>query len=130
MVSELTLVMSRPAIASATGSISSIKEASTLPVVDKGRVVAANGKDTPASKQSDSVASPDDVKEAVHKMRDYMQTIDRDLSFSIDEESGVTVVKVIDPTTNEVVRQIPSEDVMKVLRSLQSGGGLLSDVKA
>lgn len=63
-------------------------------------------------------------------MKDYMQRIDRDLNFTIDKDSGMTVVKVIDPSTDEVVRQIPTEEIMRVVRSLESGGGLLSEIKA
>lgn len=91
--------------------------------------LATAGKDFPSGQQIDS-QTPSDVVEAVQKMRDHMQVIDRDLHFSVDEDSGLTIVKVIDPETKEVVRQIPSEDIMRVVRSLESGGGLLSDVTA
>ncbi len=90
----------------------------------------AGDKGVPVSQQPGANVSSEDVMEAVHKMQDYMQVIDRDLHFSIDEESGITIVKVIDPETKEVVRQIPSEEVMRVVRSLENGGGLLSDVTA
>ena len=96
----------------------------------KENIVATDGKNMPLLNRTDPVITPDDVKEAVHKMQDYMQVIDRDLHFSVDEDSGITVVKVIDPETKEVVRQIPSEDVLRVVRSLEKGGGLLSDVTA
>lgn len=92
--------------------------------------VAASGKSSPVEKTSESASSREDVMEAVHKMRDYMQVIDRDLHFSVDEQSGVTVIKVVDPATDEVVRQIPSEEVMRVVRSLENGGGLLTKIKA
>lgn len=96
----------------------------------KEKVFAADGKNVPVVGQFDSSITSDGVNEAVHKMRDYMQVIDRDLHFSVDEDSGVTVVKVIDPETKEVVRQIPSDDVLRVVRSLEKGGGLLADITA
>lgn len=131
MVSELTgASISRQLVATTalnprTSEIISLPQGSS-----KSTALAADGKGVPVSQQSGSNVSSDDVMEAVHKMRDYMQVIDRDLHFSIDEDSGVTVVKVIDPETKEVVRQIPTEDVMRVVRSLEKGGGLLSDVTA
>lgn len=92
--------------------------------------VAVSGNDVPPARPAVSAASHEDVLEAVHKMKDYMQRIDRDLNFTIDKDSGMTVVKVIDPSTDEVVRQIPTEEIMRVVRSLESGGGLLSKIKA
>jgi flagellar protein FlaG len=123
MVNELTLTTVRQAAPPAAISPSVSVEA-------QGAKVAASGKNAPSTQSSDSAASRTDVLEAVHKMRDYMQIIDRDLHFSVDEDSGLTIVKVIDPSTDEVVRQIPCEEVMRVVRSLESGGGLLSDIKA
>ena len=71
-----------------------------------------------------------DVVDAVQRVQDYVQTIDRDLQFSIDEDSGRTIIKVIDPETDEVVRQIPPEELLNVLNSLESGSGGLVKAKA
>jgi len=131
MVNELTGASISRQLVATTALSPGISEVISLPQgSSKSTAVAADGKGVPVSQQSGSNVSSDDVMEAVHKMRDHMQVIDRDLHFSIDEDSGVTVVKVIDPETKEVVRQIPTEDVMRVVRSLEKGGGLLSDVTA
>lgn len=135
MVSELTSIGRQtvpPPVKTPSVSRVEVKEvaSSQAPVSAKGMDVAASGNGQPAVQESGSAASREDVMEAVHKMRDYMQIIDRDLHFNVDEDSGITVVKVIDPATEEVVRQIPSEEVMRVVRSLERGGGLLSDIKA
>ncbi len=131
MVSELTGASISRQLVATTALNPGISEVISLPQgSSKSTAVAVDGKGVPVSQQSGSNVSSDDVMEAVHKMRDHMQVIDRDLHFSIDEDSGVTVVKVIDPETKEVVRQIPTEDVMRVVRSLEKGGGLLSDVTA
>ena len=131
MVSELTGASISRQLVATTALSPGISEVISLPQgSSKSTAAAADGKGVPVSQQSGSNVSSDDVMDAVHKMRDHMQVIDRDLHFSIDEDSGVTVVKVIDPETKEVVRQIPTEDVMRVVRSLEKGGGLLSDVTA
>ncbi len=131
MVNELTGTSVSRQLVSSTTSIPRNNETASLQQSNsKSTVLAANGKDVPVSQQPGPNISSEDVMEAVHKMRDHMQVIDRDLHFSIDEDSGITVVKVIDPETKEVVRQIPTEEVMRVVRSLEKGGGLLSDVTA
>jgi len=97
-----------------------------LHIEAQGTGIAVSGKSV---SESDVISSVD-MQEAVHKMQDYMQSIDRDLHFSVDKESGLTVIKVIDPSSGDVVRQIPSEEVLKVVRSLEHGGGLLSGIEA
>lgn len=63
-------------------------------------------------------ARADNVQQAVAQMNEYIQTTQRDLRFSIDEESGETVVKVLDRQTEEVIRQIPDEIFLRLARNL------------
>lgn len=65
-----------------------------------------------------SAQSNQSLEETVTQINDYVQSIQRELQFSIDDESGETVVKVIEKATNEVVRQIPAEDLMETLKNL------------
>jgi flagellar protein FlaG len=58
----------------------------------------------------------EDVLDAVKNLNDFVQNTQRELNFSIDEQTGRTVVKVIDPATQEVIRQIPAEEVLAVAR--------------
>ncbi|UCV12727.1 flagellar protein FlaG [Dechloromonas denitrificans] len=53
------------------------------------------------------------------------------LEFSIDKESGESVVKVLDRQTKEVIRQIPSEEMLRIARGLDRyKEGLLIDSQA
>jgi flagellar protein FlaG len=60
----------------------------------------------------------DDLKQAVSKLNDFVQNVQRDLQFSIDKESGAMVVKVIDSKSEKVIRQIPTEETLRLARSL------------
>src|SRR5690554_252687 len=60
----------------------------------------------PKSPAQDQTALAEDLSEAVSQMNDYLQASQRDLRFSIDEELGETIVKVLDRETQEVIRQI------------------------
>lgn len=60
----------------------------------------------------------DSVRAAVAQMNEYVQATQRDLRFSIDRDSGETIVKVLDRQTEEVIRQIPDEIFLKLARSL------------
>jgi flagellar protein FlaG len=47
------------------------------------------------------------------------------LQFSLDKDSGKTVVKVMDTETNEVIRQIPTEEVLALSQAVDKFKGLL-----
>ena len=77
-------------------------------------------------------AEPATLETAVTKLNDYVQTVNRTLAFSIDEDSGHTVVKVFNRDTEELIRQIPAEHTLKLAASLekQSTQGVLFEAKA
>ena len=58
------------------------------------------------------------VQEAVSKLNDYIQDQQRNLRFSVDDESGETVVTVMDSVSDSVIRQIPDETVLRLARKL------------
>jgi flagellar protein FlaG len=47
----------------------------------------------------------------------------------VDEATGSTIVRIVNPETGELVRQIPSEDVLAAAHALRSSGSLL-DLRA
>ncbi len=59
-----------------------------------------------------------DLQQAVTQLNDFAQSIQRNLNFSLDKESGTLITKVIDSKTNEVIRQIPNEDTVALARKL------------
>lgn len=78
--------------------------------------------------------STDELGKAVEDVNQFVNSQGRTLNFSVDEESGKPVVKVIDFETKEVIRQIPSEEVLtmaKAIKRLQedlgSATGLMFD---
>ena len=59
------------------------------------------------------------VEQAVAKLNDYVQSLQRDLRFSVDNELGSPVVRVIDRESQEVIRQIPNETALRLARNLK-----------
>ena len=57
---------------------------------------------------------------AVTQLNSYVQSINRNLEFNIDTESGQTVVKVIDTETDELIRQIPDEEALEIAKQLDN----------
>lgn len=60
----------------------------------------------------------------------FVQPIANNLEFSIDDDTGKTVVKVMDTATKEVIRQIPSEEILEIARALDRLQGLFLRQKA
>lgn len=57
--------------------------------------------------------------EAVTQLNDFVQNVQRDLQFEVDNDAGQTIVKVVDQETKEVIRQIPDEVAMRLAENLQ-----------
>lgn len=74
--------------------------------------------------------SAENVAAAVEKINDFIQITRRDLQFSVDDETGRTVVKVLDSETDEVIRQIPAEEILTIAANLDEVRGLLFKAKA
>ena len=71
-----------------------------------------------------------EISEAVTKLSDHAQSISRDLEFTIDEELNRTIITVYDSETEEVIRQIPSEEVLSLARYLETEGSVIMKTKA
>lgn len=65
------------------------------------------------------------LQKRVVELNGYMQNMNRSLQFSIDEQSGQTIVKVIDADTDKLIRQIPAEELLAVKVSLEEYRGML-----
>ncbi|MBL0207797.1 MAG: flagellar protein FlaG [Propionivibrio sp.] len=70
------------------------------------------------------------LKAAVSSVREYIQPFNNNLEFSINDETHQLVVKVVDSETKEVIRQIPSEEMLAIAKALDSIKGLLFKQKA
>lgn len=70
------------------------------------------------------------LEAAIKAVQQFIRPMAGNLEFSLDEETGKTIVKVIDATTNELIRQIPSEEMLDISRALNRLLGLLVHHKA
>lgn len=116
---------------SADGTTAGVTVAGTASQSEQ--VVSTPAQETTASIQQTqkaaTKASELDQK-ALKEALSTLQTDNTSLSFSIDDTSGTVVIKVVDKTSGDVVRQIPAEEVL-VMRQQQvekSRGVLLNKV--
>jgi flagellar protein FlaG len=69
-------------------------------------------------KESEKVSKAE-VESAVTKLNDFVQSVQRNLQFNLDDASGKTIITVVDKQTSEVVRQIPDDVAVKLAQDLQ-----------
>lgn len=96
---------------------------------------AEAGNDKPAASQSQAPAEDSEqiyeqVDNAVTSIQSFVQNIRRDLNFSVDDSSGRVVVKVTDRASGDVIRQLPSEEALRLAESLEEVRSLLFKAEA
>jgi flagellar protein FlaG len=117
-----TQMVSRPATgaASSQGVTAAQMQATTLQQAGKPLPAAAEkGMDDPARI---AASEQSNIDTAVASMNDFVQSVQRDLRFSVDEDLNRTVVKVIDSDSGELIRQIPEEVFLELARKLKDEG--------
>jgi flagellar protein FlaG len=67
------------------------------------------------------------MAEAIATLNEQMERNGRGLKFSIDEDINRHIITVSNTQTGEVVRQIPTEVIVRLAHSIEEIKGLLSD---
>ena len=110
------------------------RAAENQPVASESRVAKANLAPVPpvAAVQSGAAAEPalGEVQQAVKDINTSLRALSRGLEFSIDTDSKLPVVKVIDQQTQEVIRQMPTIQALEFAKSLDRVLGRFLSEKA
>ena len=77
----------------------------------------------------EDVIKPIDVQGAVEKLNSLARSQQRNVSFSVDEEADATVIKIIKTETGELIKQIPSEEILALRAKLRQNSGWFFDGK-
>ncbi len=98
---------------------------------DGGKTAPATGQPLP---QRVSVPEPhpmavpvQDVHKSAAQIDDFLKRSGHQLSIVVDQALGRFVVQVRDPSTGDLIRQIPSDEVLRIARSLETAGAALID---
>lgn len=122
-LTDLTPKPQRPVVPAAEG-VNSAASSSGKPVAGSSGPTPASGTGSPAPQAAEQPVSAKaqeaELQEAVTRLNDYVQSVQRDLQFDLDDSSGKTIITVVDRNTQEVVRQIPDDVALKLARNLQN----------
>lgn len=83
----------------------------------KGKVNAPEDK-VELNQQGEEEANTSNLTEVASKINELFQAESRSLQFTVDDESGRSVIKVVDIKTGEQIKQIPAEELLEISRRL------------
>jgi flagellar protein FlaG len=70
------------------------------------------------------------VEAAAASIQEFVQTVQRSINFAVDNGSGHVVVRVTDAGSGAVIRQIPSEEALRLAENLSDVRSLLFKTEA
>ncbi|ABI56055.1 flagellar protein FlaG [Alkalilimnicola ehrlichii MLHE-1] len=88
-------------------------------------VSAARMGDGAAETARQAEKAAEQVGQAVDRINDFVQVVQRDLEFSVHDDTGRTVVRVFDTNSEELVRQFPADEILALAEQLDRVRGLL-----
>jgi flagellar protein FlaG len=107
-----------------------VPQSTTPSPIDNQDVVAkAVEKSTfkPSKVVESSKPTEEVVAKAAQQLQNFVQSMGRNLNFSIDQATGFHVVTVVNPDTGEVIRQLPSKELLDIAQTMsQLNNGLVS----
>ncbi len=82
--------------------------------------------ESPGRSVEPSAPDRSELATAVKQLNNFAAHLRRELRFDIDEASGRTIINVFDADTDELIRQIPPEEIVNLAEHFQDlQGGLL-----
>jgi flagellar protein FlaG len=96
------------------------------PAVQQTRTPAPSaGVTAPPATAKQAAVSTEQLDAAVKALNKSLESTQTGIEFSVDKEAHTTIVKVVDQSTKEVLRQIPSEEALEMAKALDKMQGLL-----
>ena len=82
---------------------------------------AERGNDVPPESGKDLPPVPEiDTSALVEQINDFMVANSRNLQFRVDNSTNQTVITVVNPNSGEVIRQIPSEEALRLAAQMKA----------
>ncbi len=111
-----------------------VRTAVVVPTVTAGKALPLiGGKEPPRAEPAKvELPEPPDLSRVVEKLNEFLRQSARNLQFRYDDSSGRTVITVVDAATGDVIRQIPSEELLALAERMHAKGqpGSLIDLRA
>lgn len=128
--SQGTIPAIQPSPAPTLGNASQNTPSSAAGAVQQTHSGTVNAQENRNSSGSSAQVDRSELDKAVKDIQDFIKDTNTSLDFHVDKDTDKLVVKVIDTSTKEVIKQIPSEDMLALAKALDKLKGLLVSQKA
>ncbi len=125
ITTEMKQSMSRVAEKSQVQQSGKVIEANRI---DARQELSGNEQSVPLAKES-SQPSNQKLEVAAENMNKHVQSLKRDLHFSVDNDSGDTIIRVVDSESKKVIRTIPSDEFISISQQFNQSVGVLLSTK-
>jgi len=103
-------------------------------VIEADKAVARQGlseneQSVPPTMES-SQPSNQQLEQVAENLNQHVQNLQRDLHFSINDDTGETVIRVVDSESQKTIRTIPSEEFLEMTQQLNQTVGMLLNASA
>jgi len=121
-----------PDLPQGAGAGAGAGKAAPAPKVDAtAEAVAAAAKAKAAvNVQQYAAATKEVMQAAAQQIQGYLRESGRNLNVSVDEVTGYYVARVVNPETGELVRSLPSEEALRIARTITVMSGMLVNQRA
>ncbi|MCX7175491.1 MAG: flagellar protein FlaG [Proteobacteria bacterium] len=92
--------------------------------------VKSSSSDSSVQTSGNGSVDPVALRAATDKINQTMQGLGNNLEFTVDTETSMNIVKVVDKATNKTIRQFPSAEALAIAKTLDKLQGLLIREKA
>jgi flagellar protein FlaG len=96
----------------------------------KARSAPAQQDAVPVAAQAAAAPEPAELRKVADQINAQLRALAQGIRFSVDDDTGRTIVRVLDTETGQVLRQIPSEEMLAISQSLERLQGLLLQQEA
>jgi flagellar protein FlaG len=79
--------------------------------------------------QSERGLSTEEIEQIVSELNNFIQIFNTKIAFEIDKETKKTVLKIIDAQSNEIIRQIPPEELLAISKRISELLGLIINAR-
>lgn len=101
-------------------ALNQVNDSSTLKKLESVEPAVAKNSSAKMELQTAQPMTNQEVTSRVEKLNQQLEQMEnRSLMFAIDESTQSSVVKLIDRDTDELVKQFPSEDTLKMMKNIQ-----------
>ena len=80
---------------------------------------------TEEQSQAKADVSVEQLEVVAQKLQEFVGKMNKGLEFLVDQDSGRDVIKVIDKTNGDLIKQYPSEEVLDLVTKLSEATGSL-----